>query len=629
MEILKKTVADMTDKLTKKRIELMLNEATSNEPWGVPNTLLGEISEKTYYGKDCEDCVAIISKKLQSPDSEYNRIYKVLTLIEYLLKHASNTCCDGISQHAQTIRLFQEFRYNDNGVERGQGVREKARIISALLGDHRLLTQEREAARDIKRKYVGIGAGDYIGPGSFDNYRPNSGYQGSNSGYQGSNSGYQGSNSGYQGSNSGYQGSSSGYQGSSSGYQGSNSGYQGSSSGYQGSSSGYQGSNSGYQGSSSGYQGSNSGYQGSTSGYQGGSSYSAPTTSYQTNSSAFNSEFRSDRLEKPNQFGSFAQERGNVSSYERKNVPASTAYAGSEVSPQSGGNYPDIFSSKPKSTSFTKPSFTNPNSQKTNVQGNRTQVDLLQEGPSNPDIFAPRTAQKTGIDIFGAPVSTQPDIFAKPSKNVDIFNQPPKASKPNIFEGLNSKKTERPDMIETKPSTELLGLTPDLFQPSSAPELFSTTQSNPVSQLSSKPDLLPELFQTAPVSPQPDSISAFSQPNQPEKSKFVPLTSQLYQASTSPQPTFNQAQSSFIQPQQPIPEPAKPKINLNLASTSGPTISQLQSIPSLVNQPSDKEDSSSSKPKNIEDAILNLDGLGASLSSSKVLPGARKPSFNI
>jgi epsin len=573
MEILKKTVADMTDKLTKKRIELMLNEATSNEPWGVPNTLLGEISEKTYYGKDCEDCVAIISKKLQSPDSEYNRIYKVLTLIEYLLKHASNTCCDGISQHAQTIRLFQEFRYNDNGVERGQGVREKARIISALLGDHRLLTQEREAARDIKRKYVGIGAGDYIGPGSFDNYRPNSGYQGSNSGYQGSSSGYQGS--------------------------------------------------------SSGYQGSNSGYQGSTSGYQGGSSYSAPTTSYQTNSSAFNSEFRSDRLEKPNQFGSFAQERGNVSSYERKNVPASTAYAGSEVSPQSGGNYPDIFSSKPKSTSFTKPSFTNPNSQKTNVQGNRTQVDLLQEGPSNPDIFAPRTAQKTGIDIFGAPVSTQPDIFAKPSKNVDIFNQPPKASKPNIFEGLNSKKTERPDMIETKPSTELLGLTPDLFQPSSAPELFSTTQSNPVSQLSSKPDLLPELFQTAPVSPQPDSISAFSQPNQPEKSKFVPLTSQLYQASTSPQPTFNQAQSSFIQPQQPIPEPAKPKINLNLASTSGPTISQLQSIPSLVNQPSDKEDSSSSKPKNIEDAILNLDGLGASLSSSKVLPGARKPSFNI
>jgi epsin len=587
MEILKKTVADMTDKLTKKRIELMLNEATSNEPWGVPNTLLGEISEKTYYGKDCEDCVAIISKKLQSPDSEYNRIYKVLTLIEYLLKHASNTCCDGISQHAQTIRLFQEFRYNDNGVERGQGVREKARIISALLGDHRLLTQEREAARDIKRKYVGIGAGDYIGPGSFDNYRPNSGYQGSNSGYQGSNSGYQGSSSGYQGSSSGYQGS------------------------------------------SSGYQGSNSGYQGSTSGYQGGSSYSAPTTSYQTNSSAFNSEFRSDRLEKPNQFGSFAQERGNVSSYERKNVPASTAYAGSEVSPQSGGNYPDIFSSKPKSTSFTKPSFTNPNSQKTNVQGNRTQVDLLQEGPSNPDIFAPRTAQKTGIDIFGAPVSTQPDIFAKPSKNVDIFNQPPKASKPNIFEGLNSKKTERPDMIETKPSTELLGLTSDLFQPSSAPELFSTTQSNPVSQLSSKPDLLPELFQTAPVSPQPDSISAFSQPNQPEKSKFVPLTSQLYQASTSPQPTFNQAQSSFIQPQQPIPEPAKPKINLNLASTSGPTISQLQSIPSLVNQPSDKEDSSSSKPKNIEDAILNLDGLGASLSSSKVLPGARKPSFNI
>ena len=614
MEILKKTVFDVTDKLTKKRIELIVNEATSNEPWGVPNTLLGEIAEKTYYGKDCEDCVANISKKLQSPDREYNRIYKVLTLIEYLLKHGSTTCCDGISQHAQTIRLLQEFRYNDNGVERGQGVREKARLISALLGDHRLLTQEREAARDIKRKYVGIGAGDYIGPGSFDSYRPNQSYDRS----------------------------------------------------------------------SSGYQGSSSSYQGASSGYQGGSSYSVPTTTYQTNSSAFNSEFRSDRLDKKNQLGSFAQERGNVTGYERQNAPASTAYAAPDVSSQSGVSYPDIFNSKSKPASFAKPSFTNPNSQKTNVQGSRVQVDLLQEGPSNPDIFAPRTAQKAGIDIFGAPVASQPDffarpanpvttqpdifarpanpvttkpdifarpanpvtaqpdifarpanpvtaqpdIFAKPSKNVDIFNQPPKASKPNMFEGLKSKKTERPDMIETKPSTELLGLTPDLFQPSSVPELFSTTQSNPVSQ-PSKPELLPELFQTAPAPSQSDGISAFSQPMQPEKPKFVPLASQLYQAATSPQPNFNQAQSSFIQPQQPIPEPAKPKINLNLASTSGPTISQLQSIPSLLSQPSDKEDSSTSKPKNIEEAILNLDGLGASLSSSKVLPSARKPSFNI
>ena len=81
----------------------------------MPNTLLSEIAEKTYYGKDFEDCALLISNKLLTQDKEYNRIYKVFTLVEYLLKHRFNICCDGLMQYGQTIRILQEFRFNYSG----------------------------------------------------------------------------------------------------------------------------------------------------------------------------------------------------------------------------------------------------------------------------------------------------------------------------------------------------------------------------------------------------------------------------------------------------------------------------------------------------------------------------------
>lgn len=61
-------------------------------------------------------------------------------------------------------------------VKKGQEVREKAWIISEVMSDHRLLTQERDEARDTKRKFLEIGFGVYIGQGSFDDYRPNQNY---------------------------------------------------------------------------------------------------------------------------------------------------------------------------------------------------------------------------------------------------------------------------------------------------------------------------------------------------------------------------------------------------------------------------------------------------------------------
>jgi epsin len=51
----------------------------------------------------------------------------------------------------------------DAGEERGNGIREKARELSDLLGDSRRLDEEREKARSMSSKYVGISSDDYRG----------------------------------------------------------------------------------------------------------------------------------------------------------------------------------------------------------------------------------------------------------------------------------------------------------------------------------------------------------------------------------------------------------------------------------------------------------------------------------
>lgn len=154
---------------------------------------------------------------------------------------------------------------------------------------------------------------------------------------------------------------------------------------------------------------------------------------------------------------------------------------------------------------------------------------------------------------------------------------------------MTSKKiSEATDLIQPKSSSDLIGLTSDLFQ--SACNIPVCINSG----------LIPAC-----------------------KNKLIrqPLAAQLYQNS-------GLAQVAYL-PQSSIFELPKQKINLNLARSSGPTISQLQFTPLLNQQPNtEKKEIQSSKPKNLEEALLNLDDLGAYLISSKNLPSARMPSFN-
>merc|ERR1711991_1299973 len=65
-------------------------------------------------------------------------------------------CVDEARERIYTIRTLTEFRYNENGSEKGTGVREKAKQLVELLNDTKQIREARKKARQLRDKFVGI-----------------------------------------------------------------------------------------------------------------------------------------------------------------------------------------------------------------------------------------------------------------------------------------------------------------------------------------------------------------------------------------------------------------------------------------------------------------------------------------
>ena len=108
--------------MTKSGLERMLIEATSNDNWGAPLTLLHKISERTF--NQSNDRVVIMRhlwESLRAPAKEWRRLYKALGLAEHLLKFGAPQCVQEIRDEAFKLRQMVEFSYMEEGTERGNG----------------------------------------------------------------------------------------------------------------------------------------------------------------------------------------------------------------------------------------------------------------------------------------------------------------------------------------------------------------------------------------------------------------------------------------------------------------------------------------------------------------------------
>lgn len=142
--------------------EIKVREATSNDPWGPPTSLLMEIADLTFNVVAFTEVMGIIWKRLNDHGKNWRHVYKALTLLDYLIKSGSERVAQQCKENIYAIQTLRDFQYIDrDGQDQGMSVREKSKQLVALLRDDEKLKQERSQAIKTRERVAGSGASGY------------------------------------------------------------------------------------------------------------------------------------------------------------------------------------------------------------------------------------------------------------------------------------------------------------------------------------------------------------------------------------------------------------------------------------------------------------------------------------
>ncbi|ETV81143.1 hypothetical protein H257_05734 [Aphanomyces astaci] len=209
--------------------EKKLEEALSNKNWGASSTLLNEIAQLTY---EYESYNLVMKKVWEAMDAEgrqWRTVFKALALLDHLIKNGTERVVENARDHMFKLRTLSDFNYYDGSADKGAGVREKVKQILDMLNDNDRIRDERDKAKRLRDKYIGVGStgntGGFSSGGGYGGQSGGGGYGNSGSGgYGGSGGGYGNDSGGYGGQSAGgYGGQSAGGYGNDGGYGGSNS----------------------------------------------------------------------------------------------------------------------------------------------------------------------------------------------------------------------------------------------------------------------------------------------------------------------------------------------------------------------------------------------------------------------
>ncbi|KAM9843771.1 epsin-3 isoform 2-T2 [Aulostomus maculatus] len=145
--------------------EIKVREATSNDPWGPPSSLMSEIADLTFNVVAFTEVMGMIWKRLNDHGKNWRHVYKALALLDYLIKTGSERVAQECRENIYTIQTLRDFQYIDrDGRDQGVNVREKAKHLVALLKDEEKLKKERSQALKTKTRMAGVTSG--LGSGS-------------------------------------------------------------------------------------------------------------------------------------------------------------------------------------------------------------------------------------------------------------------------------------------------------------------------------------------------------------------------------------------------------------------------------------------------------------------------------
>ncbi|XP_017557084.2 epsin-3 isoform X1 [Pygocentrus nattereri] len=136
--------------------EIKVREATSNDPWGPPSSLMMEIADLTFNVVAFTEVMGMVWKRLNDHGKNWRHVYKALTLLDYLIKTGSERVAQQCRENVYAIQTLRDFQYIDrDGQDQGANVREKAKQLVSLLRDEEKLRQERSQAQKTRERMAG------------------------------------------------------------------------------------------------------------------------------------------------------------------------------------------------------------------------------------------------------------------------------------------------------------------------------------------------------------------------------------------------------------------------------------------------------------------------------------------
>ncbi|KAK9795194.1 hypothetical protein WJX73_002511 [Symbiochloris irregularis] len=158
-------------------IELKVEDATSNEAWGPTGSQMSEITKASYDSESFKQIMEVLARRLQDQGEDWRHVYKSLLLLEYMAKHGPQKIVDELVSNVNVIEKLQTFQYKDkNGRDWGLNVRQRAKEITALVGDAERMRAERAKAKANETKYTGVSSDDMRGSGGGGGFRKQSSF---------------------------------------------------------------------------------------------------------------------------------------------------------------------------------------------------------------------------------------------------------------------------------------------------------------------------------------------------------------------------------------------------------------------------------------------------------------------
>ncbi|XP_072259443.1 epsin-3 [Pyxicephalus adspersus] len=133
--------------------EVKVREATSNDPWGPSASLMSEIAQMTYSAEMYPEVMMMLWRRLNDSGKYWRHVHKGLTLMDYLIKNGSLKVVQECTENIMAVQTLKDFQYFDrDGRDQGINVREKAKVIVALLKDEEKIKQDRAMAQTTRRR---------------------------------------------------------------------------------------------------------------------------------------------------------------------------------------------------------------------------------------------------------------------------------------------------------------------------------------------------------------------------------------------------------------------------------------------------------------------------------------------